>query len=229
MLEYKIQPITLPMPFHLGRVNVFLLSTASGCLLIDTGPSSARKEFLAELEKLGCTGETLKLVLLTHGDFDHSGNAAALRSRFGTRIAMHLEDRLMAEQGDMFASRKKPNFILKAIFRLFSGFGKNEQFTPDIFVKDGADLTDFGLEARVLALPGHSQGSIGLLTVNGDLFCGDLFENTKGPALNSLMDDRAAAAASLEALKSRRVKIVYPGHGQPFAWDVLVSRISGAA
>jgi hypothetical protein len=53
MPEYKINTITLPMPFHLGWVNFFLLSTALGCLLIDTGSASARTKLLAELERLG--------------------------------------------------------------------------------------------------------------------------------------------------------------------------------
>jgi hydroxyacylglutathione hydrolase len=78
MPEYKINTITLPMPFHLGWVNFFLLSTASGCLLIDTGSASARTKLLAELERLGCTAGSLNLVLLTHGDYDHTGNAAVL-------------------------------------------------------------------------------------------------------------------------------------------------------
>jgi glyoxylase-like metal-dependent hydrolase (beta-lactamase superfamily II) len=61
--------------------------------------------------------------------------------------------------------------------------------------------------------------SIGILTAGGDLFCGDLFENTKAPALNSLMDDATAAAASAAKLKGLPIGTVYPGHGQPFAMD----------
>ncbi len=124
ILEYKIHPIALPMPFHLGMVNVFLLSTASGWLLIDTGSASARKMLLAELERLGCTAGSLKLVLLTHGDYDHIGNAAILRVRFGARLAMHRDDRLMAEQGDMFANRRKPYLLARLLLPLLAGFGK---------------------------------------------------------------------------------------------------------
>jgi hydroxyacylglutathione hydrolase len=78
-------------------------------------------------------------------------------------------------------------------------------------------------------LPGHSKGSISLLTASGDLFCGDLFENSKAPALNSLMDDPAAARASLETLKSLQIKTVYPAHGRPFEMDLLLRNIPGAA
>ena len=142
---------------------------------------------------------------------------------------MHRDDSGMAEQGDMFVNRKKPNIIIKVLLPIFSGFGKKDRFTPDIHVSDGYDLSDFGLEARIICLPGHSKGSIGVVTANGELFCGDLFENTKVPALNALMDDRAAASVSIQKLKNMNIKSVFPGHGPPFTMDVLMNNISGTA
>ena len=66
-----------------------------------------------------------------------------------------------------------------------------------------------------------SRGSIGILTTGGDLFAGDLFESTKQPRLNSIMDDAAAAQASVEKLKGLTIRTVYPGHGQPFSLDQI--------
>jgi glyoxylase-like metal-dependent hydrolase (beta-lactamase superfamily II) len=213
----------------MGRVNCYLIRTAAGHVLIDTGGSNARKALRGELENAGCTPGSLKLVLLTHGDFDHIGNAAYLRSTFGTRIAMHREDFGMAERGDMFVNRKKPNILIGALIPLFTGFGASERFTPDLLLTDGYDLSQHGLEAKVISLPGHSRGSIGVLIASGELFCGDLFENTKGPALNSLMDDPAAAAASIAHLESLKIGTVYPGHGQPFAMNLLAKGIPSTA
>jgi glyoxylase-like metal-dependent hydrolase (beta-lactamase superfamily II) len=107
---------------------------------------------------------------------------------------------------------------------LFTGFGKSRQFTPDVLLEDGADLSQYGLDARVISIPGHSLGSIGILTTGGELFCGDLFENMKGPKLNFIMDDPVAANASLAKLKSLQVKMVYPGHGRPFLMEELIKR-----
>jgi glyoxylase-like metal-dependent hydrolase (beta-lactamase superfamily II) len=45
---------------------------------------------IKELESTGCSAETLKLILITLGDFDHTGNAASLYSRFGTKVAKNL-------------------------------------------------------------------------------------------------------------------------------------------
>ena len=79
-------------PLGMGRVKCYLIQTAAGHVLIDTGGSNARKEMHAQLERAGCMPGALKLVLLTHGDFDHIGNAAYLRATFGANIAMHRDD-----------------------------------------------------------------------------------------------------------------------------------------
>lgn len=213
--------LSLPMPMRMGNVHAYLLRNEAGYFLIDTGSSSARNQLLSELANAGCTPGSLRLVLLTHGDFDHTGNAAYLRSMFGTKLAMHRADSVMGESGDMFDNRKKPNVLVRSLIPLFTGFGESERFAPDLLLEDGADLSPHGLDARVLSLPGHSKGSIGILTPEGDLFCGDLFENTKGPVLNSLMDDLEAAKVSLAVLESYKVRFVYPGHGEPFTLDQL--------
>jgi hypothetical protein len=51
--------------------------------------------------------------VLTHGDFDHTGNAAYLRQTFSAPLAMHPDDFSMLERGDMFASRDHANPMRK--------------------------------------------------------------------------------------------------------------------
>ena len=219
-MPQEIKPIRLPLPFKLGAVNCYLVDTGSGYILIDTGASNKRTELERELESAGCRPGSLSLIVLTHGDFDHSGNAAYLRDKFGAKIAMHHDDSGMVERGDMFGNRQKGNnFLAKRLVPLLFGFGKSERFTPDFYLDDGDDLSDYGFDARVLHVPGHSKGSIGILTAGGDLFCGDLLENTDEPVLNPIMDDLAAANASVERLKSLEIDAVYPGHGGPFPMD----------
>lgn len=215
-MPLDLKTITLQLPFHLGSVNCYLIRTASGFLLVDTGGKSARKDLDRQLEQAGCLPGTLDLVLLTHGDFDHCGNAAYLRSAYGTRIAMHPGDAGMVERGDMFLNRKKPNALVRALVPLLMGFAHADRFSPDVLLADGYDLTPHGLEAKVISLPGHSPGSIGILTAEGDFFCGDLYENMNGPVLNSIMDDPEAANNSIAYLLTMKICKVYPGHGRPF-------------
>ncbi len=59
----------------------------------------------------GCRPGDLRLVILTHGDFDHAGNAAYLRDRFSATIAMHRGDSGMAQRGDGFSNRRKGNVL----------------------------------------------------------------------------------------------------------------------
>lgn len=220
-MQQEIKTISLTLPFRMGSVNCYLIQPDTSYILIDTGGSNSRKELLGELERAGCKPGLLKLIILTHGDFDHAGNAAYLRDTLGGKIAMHHDDSGMVEQGDMFANRKKPNILIRKIIPLFSGFGKAERFTPDLFVEDRDDLSEYGLEAEVISLPGHSKGSIGILTAATDLFCGDLLVNMEEPVLNTIIDDVKTAKASIQKLESRTIGTVYPGHGKPFPMSPL--------
>jgi hydroxyacylglutathione hydrolase len=211
-----------------GGVNCYLITTDGGFVLIDTGYAKHRADVEKELENAGCTPEKLKLILLTHGDFDHSGNAAYLRGKYGTKIAMHIDDEGMVEKGDLFYNRNA-NFLMRImgkilLFFLRGGLKKADRFTPDMYLDDDYDLSEFGFDAKVVYIPGHSKGSIGILTSGGDLFCGDLLENTKKPAKNSLIADKNAFNASVEKLKSLEISTVYPGHGSSFPMDVFLSK-----
>ncbi|OYT33347.1 MBL fold metallo-hydrolase [Archaeoglobales archaeon ex4484_92] len=219
-----VTTISLSLPYRLGTVNCYLIKTDTGYILIDTGCSNKRTELEKELERVGCKPGNLKLIVLTHGDFDHTGNAAYLREKFGARIAMHHDDSGMVERGDMFWNRRKGNISLGMIARILFRFGKKERFKPDLYIDDGYDLSDYGFNAKVLHILGHSKGSIGILTANGDLFCGDLLENKDKPVLSSIMDDLSAANASVEKLKKLRVKTVYPGHGKPFPMEQFMKQ-----
>lgn len=218
-MSNEIITLRLPMPFHLGLVNCYLIKTEGGFFLIDTGGSNNRQALLGALRNAGCQPGLLKLILLTHGDFDHTGNAASLRQVFGAQIAMHAADAGMLARGDMFEGRKKPNAVIRALIPLFARFGKAERCAPDVLLRDGDDLSGYGLDARVISIPGHSKGSIGILTRGGDLFCGDLLENLKQPALGSIMDDPATARVSNERLGSLEINTVHPGHGRSFEYE----------
>ena len=189
----EIRTITVALPYRLGRVNCYLVKADEGYVLIDTGVSNQRAALEQELIDGGCQPGNLKLVVLTHGDFDHTGNAAYLRQKFSAPLALPPDDFGMIERGDMFASRGSGNPILKMMAPVLFKFGKSNRVTPDLKLTEEFDLSIYGFAARVISLPGHSRGSIGILTSEGDVFVGDLLENTKQPVLNSIMDDHVAA------------------------------------
>ena len=205
---------------NLGGVNCYLVKAGDGYILIDTGFSSKRAYLEKELESAGVVPGNLTLIILTHGDSDHADNSAYLREKYGAKITMHIDDSGMVENGDMSWNRKpKPDKIsmtFRIMTRLSSGLNKPghfNTFTPDFYIGDGQSLSEYGLCAEVLHLPGHSKGSIGILTNSGELFCGDLFYNFAG---FKYIDDLADFNASIDKLKKLEIKMVYPGHGKPF-------------
>ncbi|MHB1413948.1 MAG: MBL fold metallo-hydrolase [Chloroflexota bacterium] len=203
-----------------GNVNCFLVRTDDGFVQVDTSLPGKRADLEKELAAAGCRPGDLNLIVLTHGDYDHAGNAAYLREKYGARVAMHSADSGRVERGDWNWGMKAKPDRFRTVFRVVSLFirpGKFDTFVPDIYVEDGQSLAEYGFDARVLHLPGHTRGSIGVLTAGGDLFCGDLLDNMFGrPELHFYIDDLAAANASVEKLKRLGIGTAYPGHGKPF-------------
>lgn len=202
-------------------VNCNLIKTGAGYILIDTGTSNKRAALEKKLQDLGCGPGDLKLIILTHGDIDHVGNSAYLHQKYGVKIAMHIADVEMVKRGDMSWNRKaKPDKvsltfrILTSVMPLFLKMDKLETFTPDLTIDEDFNLKNYGLDARVVHLPGHSKGSIGILTAGGDLFCGDLMYNMLG---FNYIDDLSDYKNSIEKLKKLNVKTIFPGHGKPFS------------
>ncbi len=223
-MPLTITKIPLALPFRMGAVNCFLLEGEAGAILIDTGVANQREELVERLTAAGCKPGTLKLIAITHGDFDHTGNAASLRARYGAPIGMHAGDAGMASQGDMFYNRKSGNPVVRWLAPFWAGFKKADRFEVDIPLADGNTLDAYGITAQVIEIPGHSSGSIGILTAAGELFSGDLFENSEKPGFGSIMDDPPTAQQSAEKLNSYGITTVYPGHGEPFQWEEFQAR-----
>ena len=214
-------------------VNCYLVDVEGGYVLIDTSFPDKQDKLDAELAGAGC-GPTkdLRLVVLTHGDIDHAGNCAHLRRTHDVPIAIHRQDAEMVRTGAMDVGRKRTPDRHTAAFRfmtwaagLLSKITRAgvdlETFEPDVLLEDGQDLSAYGFNARVVHLPGHSSGSIGVLTGDGDLFCGDLLVNVLGPSLHYYIDDLVRANESVRKLGGLGVRTVYPGHGKPFSLNEL--------
>jgi glyoxylase-like metal-dependent hydrolase (beta-lactamase superfamily II) len=113
--------------------------------------------------------------------------------------------------------KKKPSFAAKLLLAFFGIIYKANRFHPNIFINDGDNLSKYGLDAVVLHLPGHSKGSIGILTATGNLFCGDLLLNIDNPSPTDLLDDLVDLENSIERLQNLTFHTIYPGHGKPFS------------
>ncbi|MFC2078828.1 MBL fold metallo-hydrolase [Candidatus Bipolaricaulota bacterium] len=199
-------------------VNAYLVRAGDGFILIDTGFRSNRKALAAALIGAGCGVGDLKLILITHGDADHASNAVHLRQKYGAKIAMHRAEVDAVESGNMFQSRGKLSplrQLLKPLMSLFR-LKKGDRFTPDVLLAEGDRLTEYGLDAAVFHVPGHTRGSLAVLTADGAFFSGDFLENRTRPSIATFVDDAAVLRAEFERIKTLTIQTVYPGHGKPF-------------
>ena len=202
---------------HMG-VNCYLVKTESSFVMVDAGFALAQGNLKKTLVEAGCKPGDLKLVVLTHADWDHTGNCLFLRKKYGAKIAVHRNEGLALETGNMYANRKRKGTVPKLVYGLFRP-ALVRTFKADVFVADGEDLLPYGFNARVIDTPGHTIGSISILPVFGDFFCGDFLTNNGKPQANSFLDDAGEMEASVKKLKDLDIKRIYPGHGKPFKPD----------
>jgi hydroxyacylglutathione hydrolase len=225
----------------LNGVNCYLGKEGDSFILFDTGGHTVMDKtftdrcetLVSELGKAGCKPGNLKLVILTHGDIDHVANSIFIREKYQTKIAMHAGDLQLVENltiKKMMQSFKYRSIIYKIIFQIMKEQIKKvsskilsdfKTFSPDILIDEGYSLLEYGFDAKVLHIPGHTDGSIGVLTANGDLIAGDIFVNFKKPDIAPNASDFKTLAKSVDRLKAMNINTIYPGHGRPFRMNDL--------
>ena len=213
----------------LGNANAYLVRLAApgaaaeapAFVLVDTGLSMSWSRLRAALAAEGCLPGTLRLIVLTHGDLDHTGNCVNLRREYRAPLAMHRLDAPMAEKGlrRKRQARGAMGTVMNSLMRSLSRLNllpQPELFTPDLLLEDGQKLAEHGWDATVIHVPGHTEGSLAVLAGDGSLFSGDTLFGAKHPSL--FIEDAEAFQTSLAKLRALKpaTKMVYPGHGDPF-------------
>lgn len=141
---------------------------------------------------------TLKLIVSTHGHWDHIGDNAAVSDHTGAPIAAHALDRdRLADPSPLWAPFEIPPSV------------------PAVELAEGGEVRFGSIRLRVLHTPGHTEGSVCLLAGDeGWLFAGDtLFAGGWG-RVDLPGGSAEAMAASLARLAELEDPIrVIPGHG----------------
>lgn len=202
-------------------VNTYLIKGTDGFILIDSGVPFMFSKVKKAITRAGCEYDQLKLIILTHGDIDHTGNAVALKKAFNTTIAMHKADYAMVKEGQPI-KRELKGLFWKIASGIYERIVKpNPAFEIGVFLNDGQRLDDYGVPAQVMHLPGHTPGSIAVLTDDGQLISGDIISNQNKPEFSALIEKREIILASLERIKQTQPEIIFPGHGKPFFKEAL--------
>lgn len=97
-----------------------------------------------------------------------------------------------------------------------SSFEKDslEVFEPIFYLKNGDDLSEYGIAAKVVELPGHTKGSIGI-EIEDNLFVGDALMNMFYPTVSMLYVDEQEMISSAKYISELGEKTIYFGHGKP--------------
>jgi len=82
--------LTIPLPFRLNHVHVYLVEADDGFILIDTGvnTSEAFSSLKRKLDDIGLDFHAITQVVITHFHSDHCGQAARIHDLGGAQIAM---------------------------------------------------------------------------------------------------------------------------------------------
>lgn len=194
-----------------GNVNCYIVADNGRAILIDTGRTKYREKILEK-----CKEFHVSLIVLTHGHMDHCQNAAYLASALQIPIAMSEKDINLIPD-----NRKQPlsakTLLGKMVLSVsLSSFEKDslETFEPAIYLKNGDDLSDYGIEAEIVELPGHTKGSIGV-KMEDCLFVGDALMNMFYPTTSMLYTEEQEMLESARYISELGEKTIYFGHGKP--------------
>lgn len=195
-----------------GNVNCYIIENGTNGILVDTG----KREFIDKVIA-SCKSYSVKLIVLTHAHFDHAENAAQISGTLGIPIGMNENDRnLIASNTNqsLSAANILGKIVLSASLREFSARPMPE-FEPDILLHHGDSLSDYGIDARIISLPGHTDGSIGIDVDKKHLIVGDALMNMFYPTVSMLYHNRDTMLESARKISSIGSRTIHFGHGRP--------------
>jgi glyoxylase-like metal-dependent hydrolase (beta-lactamase superfamily II) len=149
-------------------------------------------------DELAARGWTLKLIVSTHGHWDHTGDNAALAEHTGALIAVHpLDAHRLTDPQPLYAPFPIPPCV------------------PAVELAEGGVVRFGSIRLDVLHTPGHTEGSVCLLSnEDGLLFSGDtLFASgwgrvdLPGGSADEMVESLIRLTGQPDGLK------VLPGHG----------------
>jgi glyoxylase-like metal-dependent hydrolase (beta-lactamase superfamily II) len=243
----KIVPISVPTPFYIGPVNVYLIAE-DPITIIDTGPKTkeAIEALRVGLRSAGFRVSDIRRIVLTHAHEDHCGLARSLRDEAKNADVLvhdwetgHRHSRLEYEEHRTLLVRAGvPDDEIVRLRRMYEGLRKYADSLGDNEHSPLWDDTELEFESgslKIVHTPGHTPGSCSFVReADRTVIAGDcvLKRITPNPVLSpdpidpsKRFSSLAEYLVSLARLRTFAPTLVYGGHGEPVHdYDELFNR-----
>lgn len=206
-------------PLRLSISNAFLLRGEKN-ILVDTGSPLDFPLLTRRLNKHGVKICDLALIILTHVHFDHCGTLAALQKQTQCPVIVH-----RLEKENLATGRNAAIIPIHPFGKALMPF-MDIHFPPataDLLFEDEVDLSAYGVSGRIIFTPGHTPGSLSILTTDHQAIVSDLcgggwplgqFQPHK-PRYHYWGSNQNDIQASLKRVLSFQPIKIYVGHGGP--------------
>ena len=190
--------------------STHVIATEEGLIIIDPGYPEALDTVLGNIRAVGLDPMDTRIILCSHGHYDHVGAVLALRDMTGAKTYLG--------RGDLDMVAKGINTWTEELETEY-----HEHFTPDVLLDDGDHVTLGTTDILCLSTPGHTAGTLsfffdvtdGERTVRAGMH-GGVGINTLHAAYMKKKglpaDMREKFLAGLARLKSERVELFLGNH-----------------
>lgn len=127
-----------------------LIDTGEGLILIDSGYPQTLYLLIQSIWELGLNPKDLRIILHTHGHYDHLGATRALVELFGAKT-------YIGKQDEQYA-----NGSIDLTWAKELGYQYYEEFEPSVLLDDGDVISLGNTEILIKSAPGHTPGTISL-------------------------------------------------------------------
>jgi glyoxylase-like metal-dependent hydrolase (beta-lactamase superfamily II) len=174
-LAAGLYQLTIPLPFRLNHVHVYLVEADDGFILIDTGvnTSAAFSCLKRKLDDIGLDFHAITQVVITHFHSDHCGQAARIRDLGSAQIAMGDAERTIWEGVQNGLDDQRPQHFLShglppeqakehgAVLPYLKSL--STPFDIDLRIGHGHTLVAKQRRFEAFITPGHTPGHVCLL------------------------------------------------------------------
>lgn len=126
----------------------YLIDTGDGLILIDTGYGHEIDFLIENIETLGFRVEDIKIIVHSHGHYDHFGGTEIIKARSGAKVYMsRVETALLRQMPERALTMHSP--VPGATIPW-----------PDVELEDGDHIQLGNTDIRCVLSPGHTFGTL---------------------------------------------------------------------